>query len=111
MKTSEKKRQADYILLHTILGFYLRESMDHAMFIPRYLELENINEIVNPFYKLKQFVQRIEWLGGSENVDELVNYMANNNITIEELHWAIDMFTIQKQVVLDRMEKELCTNE
>lgn len=111
MKTSGKKHQAEYLLLYTILGFYLKESLDNMMIAPRYLELENINEIVEPFYKLKQFIQRIEWIADSETVDELVKYMAENNLAFEELHWAIEMFAIKKNLVLDRIEKRIYINE
>ena len=107
MKTLEKQRQADYLLLHTIMGFYLKNGLDNVMIAPRYLEVESINEIVNPFYKLKRFIQRVEWLEDDENVDELVKYMTDNNLVFEELQWAIDMFAIRKKMVLDRIEKRI----
>lgn len=111
MKTSEKRRQADYVLLYTILGKYLEKGIRNEAVAPRFLELENINEIVEPYYELKLLIQRIEWLDDDASVKELIRILAVNSMSAEELMWAVDMFALDKQNVVDRLEKSIGTNE
>lgn len=110
MKTSEKQRQADYILLHTILGKYLEKCIGDVSLAPRYLILEDINDIVEPFYQIKFLIQRIEWLKDDEYIDDLLEFLAINRMSVEELGWAVDMFAIQKRDVFDRIEKRIQNN-
>lgn len=105
MKTSEKQKQADYILLYTILDKYMRSCIKDASLAPRYFLLENINDIVEPFYRIKTLIQRVEWLQDEKYISELIEFMSVNGISIEELRWAVDMFAVQKQNVLNRIEK------
>lgn len=106
MKTSDNKKRSDYLLLHTVIGKYL-ESMDGAEAVSRYLQLENIEEIIAPFYELKQLIQRVEWLQGEEYARELINFLIDNRMSAEELGWAIDMFALQKQYVMDKIGKSV----
>ena len=110
MKTSRKKRQADYALLYTILGKYLEKCIGNETLAPRFLEQENINEIVEPFYELKYLIQRIEWLDDKESIKELIKHLEKYDISTEELIWAVDMFALQKQNVLVRIEKSIEIN-
>lgn len=106
MKSSEKQRQADYILLYTILGKYLEKCAGGETSAPRFFELESINEIVVPFYELKPLIQRIEWLDDGVSVKALMKHLVDNSISIEELMWAVDMFALRKQYVVDKIKKE-----
>lgn len=111
MKTSEKRRQADYVLLYTILGKYLEKGIGNGDIAPRFLELENINEIVEPYYALKPLIQRIEWLDDDASVKQLIKLLEANKMSAEELMWAADMFALHKQNVVARIEKSIGTNE
>lgn len=111
MKTSVKQRQADYVLLYTILGKYLEEGIGNGTVAPRFLELGNINEIVEPFYEIKLLIQRIEWLDDDTSVIQLIKFIEANRMSAEELIWAVDMFALDKQNVVARIEKSIGTNE
>ena len=105
MKKSEEKRQADYLMLYSILSRYLEKAFKESAIAPRYLEVDTIDDIVMPFYEIKYLIQRIEWLKGKEHVEELIRFMADNRMSVEELRWAIDMFAIEKQNVLRQIEE------
>lgn len=111
MKTSEKRRQADYILLYTILGKYLEKGIGNGAVAPRFLEVENINEIVEPFDEIKRLIQRIEWLDDGISVRQLKKLLEANRMSVEELMWAVEMFALDKQNVVARIEKGIGTNE
>lgn len=76
------------------------------MTAPRFLKLENMNEIVEPFHELKFLIQRIEWLNDGVSVKALIKRLVDNSISIEELMWAIDMFALQERYVVDKIKKE-----
>ncbi len=105
MKSSENEKKADYLLLHTIIGKYLERCVDKSAAAPRYLQLESIDEIVEPFYEIKSLIQRVEWLEEEEYMMELINFMAVNKMSVEELSWAVDMFAVEKQIVFDKIRK------
>lgn len=107
MKTADKQKQADYLLLHFILGKYLEKCLDDEKLAPRYFETEEISDIVNPFLEIKRFIQRIEWLKDDEYITELLEYLVKNKMTVEELLWGIDMFAVEKQEVFDRIVKRI----
>lgn len=111
MKTDEKQRQADYLLLYSIVGRYLEKCIANVSLAPRYLMLENINDIVEPFHQIKPLIQRVEWLQDEEYITELIEFLVINRMSIEELRWAIDMFAIEKQDVFDRIEKRIQIDE
>lgn len=111
MKTSEKRRQADYILLYTILGKYLEKGIANGDIAPRFLEVENINEIVEPFDEIKRLIQRIEWLDDGISVKQLIKLLEANRMSAEELMWAVEMFALDKQNVVARIEKGIGKNE
>lgn len=104
MKKSERKRQADYLLLNNILANYLQKALTNINVAPRYLELDTINDIVSPFYEMKTLIHRIEWLKEDEYVEELIRFMAVSGLAAEELNWAVEMFALNKQDVLHRID-------
>lgn len=77
---------------------------------PRYLKLEKIGDIVNPFYELKMLIQRVEWLEGEEHINRLLAFLERNKMSIEELRWAIDMFAVQGKAIFQKIEKRMQTN-
>lgn len=105
MKKAEEKRQTDFLLLHYILSRYLERAFKDSALAPRYMNLDTIDDIVMPFCEIKYLIQRVEWLEGKEHVEELLSFMADNGMTVEELRWAVDMFAVQKQDVLRRIEE------
>ena len=107
MKKAEDKRQTDYLLLYSILAKYLERAFKDSTLAPRYMEVETIDDIVGPFYEIKYLIQRVEWLKGEEYVEELLRFMADNRMTMEELSWAADMFAVEKQDVIRRIEEGL----
>lgn len=108
MKKTEEKRQTDYLLLYNILGKYMEKAFKDSTLAPRYMEVDTINDIVEPFCDLKYLIQRVEWLKGTEHVKELLCFMMDNRMSAEELIWAVDMFAVQKQDVIRRIEEEVC---
>lgn len=110
MKSSEYKRRADSLLLHTIKDKYLGVHRDDSAFALRYSE-ENIDEVVKLYYQMNLLIQRVEWLKGEEHIKNLVKFMRNHGISVEELEWATDMFAIKKQDVLSEIRKEIQKNE
>ena len=111
MKKAEGKKQADYILLNHIIVRYLEKGLRDSTLAPRYLETETIDDIVEPFYEIKRLIQRVEWFKTEEYVDELLQFLVQNKMSVEELRWAVDMFTLQKQDVMNRIEARVCVNE
>ena len=107
MKTSEKSKQSDYLLLYTILDYYTKNCISNASLAPRYFKMDTISDIVEPFEQLKLLLQRIEWLDNDEYVFELLDFMNTNEISVEELRWAVDMFVLNKQNVLYKIESLL----
>ena len=105
MKKSEEKRQTDYLMLYSILSRYLEKAFKESSIAPRYLEMDTIDDIVMPFHEIKYLIQRIEWLKGKEHVEELIRFMADNKMSVEELRWAVDMFAIEKQNVFRQIEE------
>ncbi len=105
MKKVEEKRQSDYLLLYCILSKYMEKAFKDSTLAPRYLKVETIDEILVPFGEMKYLIQRVEWLRGTEHVEELLRFMGDNGISLEELRWAVDMFAVQKQDVLNRIEE------
>ncbi len=105
MKKVEEKRQTDYLLLYSILSKYMGKAFKDSTLAPRYMEVDTIDEIIMPFGEMKYLIQRVEWLKGKEHVEELLRFMADNRMTVEELRWAVDMFALQKQEVLRRIEE------
>lgn len=105
MKKSKEKRQTDYLLLYCILTKYLEKALVDSALAPRYLNVDTIEDIVAPFYEMKYLIQRVEWLKGAEHVEELLGFMADNGLTVEELRWAVDMFAMEKQDVFRRIEE------
>ena len=103
MKKSERQRQADYLLLNNILAKYLQKALTDIKVAPRYLELDTINDIVLPFHEMKILIHRIEWLKEEEYVDDLIRFMSVSGLSEEELNWAVDMFALNKQEVLNRI--------
>lgn len=107
MKTSEQKKKADYLLLHTVVGKYLERCVNDSACAPRYLQIEKIDEVVEPFYQLKTLIQRAEWLRDEEYFTDLMEFAANNGISEEELAWATEMFALQKQEVFQKMKEHM----
>ncbi len=110
MKNVDRQRQTDYLLLHHIVGKYLEKCLNDSSVAPRYLELETIKDIVTPFHEIKPLIQRVEWLR-EEHVDDLLHFLAASHMSVEELKWAIDMFAVQKQEVINRIEARAYANE
>lgn len=105
MKKKEEKRQTDYLLLYCILSKYMERAFKDSALAPRYLDVETIDDILAPFSEIKYLIQRVEWLQGTEHVEELLCFMTDKGMTVEELRWAVDMFAVQKQDVINRIEK------
>lgn len=110
MKTIEKQRQSDYILLHTLIGKYLDICLADGSLAPRYSTLERIKDVVNPFYEMKRLIQRIEWLDNEEDIAVLIECMRTNDVSMEELKWAVAMFAIQQKMVFNKIEKRICAD-
>lgn len=106
MKTVESRRESDYLLLYAILGKYLEKGglQDRAL-APRYTKLETIEDIVEPFRAVKYLIQRVEWLMDKEYVDDIIAFQASRGLSDEELMWAVDMFAVKKQDVMNQINK------
>ena len=105
MKKAEEKRQTDYLMLYNILSKYLEKAFKDSTLAPRYLNVNTIDDILAPFCEIKYLIQRVEWLKGTEHVEALLHFMADNGMSVEELRWAVDMFAVQKQDVIRRIEE------
>lgn len=111
MKKSDGQRQADYLLLNNILAKYLQKALTNSSVAPRYLKLDTIDEIVMPFHEIKPLIHRVEWLKEDEYVDELLHFLAVSGLSEEELDWAVEMFALNKQDVLKRIQSRGYANE
>ena len=105
MKKEGEKRKTDYLLLYCILSKYIEKALNDSALAPRYLEVDTLDDIVKPFCEIKYLIQRVEWLEGAEHVEELLRFMADNRMSVEELRWAVDMFAVEKQDVRRRIEE------
>jgi len=104
MKKQEGQKRADFLLLQTILGKYLKQYQGDEGVESRLFQSETIEDIVRRYYEIKYLIQRIEWLEGEGYVEEMLRYMAANQMSAAELCWAVDMFALEKQAVLNRIE-------
>ena len=84
---------------------FIGKCFKYSTLAPRYMEVDTIDEIIMPFGEMKYLIPRVEWLKGKEHVEELLRFMADNRMTVEELRWAVYMFALQKQEVLRRIEE------
>ena len=99
---AEMSKYNETVLLFELISRYI-SLPEEARSDIRYISCSDLDAIVEPAFLMKDLLHRVEFADPNER-ENILAFMAAARINVQELMWMIDMFCLDKQLVLERLK-------